>query len=117
MVVVEAEAAWQDFLGECCRRYAVFRDATNKLAMAGVWPPSADPSQTDEVCSDCLRSLSLVANQPGYTKPVITDDVDVLQVVEGRHPMVEAVRSDPFVPNTIMMGGVGTSLHPSPSSC
>ncbi|KAG8884457.1 Mismatch repair protein msh3 [Tulasnella sp. 331] len=84
-LIQAAEAAWQNFLGECNRHYAVFRDATNKLAMA-------------------------VAVQPGYTKPVISDDMDTLQVVEGRHPMVEAVRPDPFVPNTVMLGGNDTRV-------
>lgn len=54
---------------------------------------------------DCLQSLAIVALQPGYTKPTIVDD-DMLHIVNGRHPMVEAVRSDPFVPNTVMIGSV-----------
>lgn len=54
--------------------------------------------------ADCLLSLALVALQENYVRPSFTDD-DILEVIDGRHPMVEALRSDPFVPNTIQMGG------------
>ena len=37
-------------------------------------------------------------------KPEFTEQ-DTLEIVEGRHPMIEALRSDPFVPNTVRMGG------------
>lgn len=65
----------------------MLRDAVNKVALA-----------------DCLLSLALVALQENYVRPLFTDD-DTLEIVDGRHPMVEALRSDPFVPNTIEMGG------------
>lgn len=55
--------------------------------------------------SDCLQSLAVVAVQPGYRKPNIVDE-DKLVIVDGRHPMAEAVRPDPFVPNSVVMGEV-----------
>lgn len=67
--------------------YSALRDAVNKLATA-----------------DCLLSLAHVALQENYVRPSFTDD-DTLEIVDGRHPMVESLRSDPFVPNTIQMGG------------
>lgn len=63
------------------------RDVVNKLATA-----------------DCLLGLAHVALQEGYVRPQFTDD-DTLEIVDGRHPMVEALRSDPFVPNSVSMGG------------
>lgn len=66
--------------------YAVLRDAINKLAVA-----------------DCLLSLAQVALQEGYVRPQFVDE-DVLEIIEGRHPMVEVLRSDPYIPNTIKMG-------------
>lgn len=45
-----------------------------------------------------------MAKQNNYVRPEFTDD-DVLEIVDGRHPMVEVVKSDPFVPNTVRMGG------------
>ncbi|CCM03684.1 uncharacterized protein FIBRA_05828 [Fibroporia radiculosa] len=85
---MEANKAYLSFLQEISRKhYAVLRDAVNKLAVA-----------------DCLMSLARVALQEGYVKPEITAD-DTLEIVEGRHPMIEVLRSDPFVPNSVYMGG------------
>ncbi|KZT11630.1 uncharacterized protein LAESUDRAFT_734417 [Laetiporus sulphureus 93-53] len=82
-----ANKAYQSFLGEISQKYyALMRDAVNKLAVA-----------------DCLLSLARVALQEGYVKPQFTED-DTLEIVEGRHPMVEVLRSEPFVPNTVRMG-------------
>ena len=82
----EANEAFQSFLEEITdNHYAILRDAVNKLATA-----------------DCLQSLALVALQEGYVRPQFSDE-DVLEIEDGRHPMVEALRDDPFVPNTINM--------------
>ncbi|KDQ59554.1 hypothetical protein JAAARDRAFT_625109 [Jaapia argillacea MUCL 33604] len=83
----EADKAYLSFLEEIIQNhYGVLRDAVTKLATA-----------------DCLLSLASVAVQPGYVRPKFTED-DTLEIVEGRHPMVEALRSDPFVPNSVKMG-------------
>lgn len=42
--------------------------------------------------------------QEGYVRPIFCDDEDILEIVNGRHPMVEALRDDPFVPNSVCMG-------------
>ncbi|KAI0086630.1 muts domain V-domain-containing protein [Irpex rosettiformis] len=82
----EANSAFQSFLAEISdNHYAVLRDAVNKLATA-----------------DCLQSLALVALQEGYVRPQNSDE-DVMEIKDGRHPMIEALRDDPFVPNTIKM--------------
>ncbi|KAJ7632480.1 muts domain V-domain-containing protein [Roridomyces roridus] len=82
---IEARKAYSHFLEECVgKHYAVMRDAVNKLATA-----------------DCLISLAQVALQENYVKPEFTDEPDTLEIDEGRHPMIEALRSDPFIPNTI----------------
>lgn len=84
----EARKAFSSFLEEIAQgHYGVLRNAVNNLAIA-----------------DCLLSLAHVALQEGYVRPEFTDD-DTLEIVEGRHPMVEALRSDPFVPNSVLMGG------------
>lgn len=44
-----------------------------------------------------------MANEVGYVKPEFVDH-DIIDIVGGRHPMVEALRSDPFVPNDIFLG-------------
>jgi DNA mismatch repair protein MSH3 len=82
----EANQAYIGFLAQMTENhYAELRDAINKLAVA-----------------DCLLSLALVA-QAGYVKPEFSDE-NVFEVVEGRHPMLEELHSDPFVPNDCHMG-------------
>lgn len=82
----EASRVLRLFLEEVSHKYyALLRDAVNKLAIA-----------------DCLLSLALVAVQEGYVRPRFSDS-DVLEIEEGRHPMVEKLRNDPFVPNTVQM--------------
>ncbi|KAJ7940789.1 muts domain V-domain-containing protein [Mycena leptocephala] len=88
---IEAKKAFLEFLDEVAAHYAVLRDAVNKLAIA-----------------DCLLSLAQVALRDNYVKPQFTDS-DTFEIVEGRHPMVEALRSDPFVPNSISFSEQGRS--------
>lgn len=83
-----AKQAFASFLEEISQNhYALLRDAVNKLAVA-----------------DCLLSLALVSVKGDYVKPQFNDDGDVLEIIDGRHPMIEAMRSDPFIPNTVTMG-------------
>ena len=70
--------------------YVPLRNVVNKLAIA-----------------DCLFSLSTVASQTDYVKPTFVDD-DVLDIKDGRHPMIEALRTDPFVPNDLRLGDGST---------
>ncbi|KAI9056873.1 hypothetical protein FKP32DRAFT_1584914 [Trametes sanguinea] len=101
-LAAEAHKAYLSFLAEITERhYALLRDAVNKLAVA-----------------DCLFSLAQVAAQEGYSRPEFVEGSsdgkgpevadEVLEIVEGRHPMIEALRTDPFVPNSLKMGGSGT---------
>ncbi|KAG1756484.1 muts domain V-domain-containing protein [Suillus paluster] len=84
----EANKAFASFLSSIALdQYSVMRDVVNKLAMA-----------------DCLLSLAHVAHQQGYVRPEFIEE-DFLEIVEGRHPMIEALRTDPFVPNTLYIGG------------
>lgn len=83
----EANKAFLAFLAEIMENhYVVLRNVVNNLAIA-----------------DCLISLAQVASQDDYSKPVFVDN-DVLEIKQGRHPMVEVLRSDPFVPNDIYLG-------------
>lgn len=52
---------------------------------------------------DTLRSLAEVALLYDYSRPIV-DHSTVLQIVEGRHPVIEAANtSEKFVPNDTMM--------------
>lgn len=87
---IEASRAFLSFLGEISRdHYGLLRDCVHKLATV-----------------DCLLSLALVAVQEGYSRPCLCDE-DTLEIIEGRHPMIEALRDEPFVPNSVSMGGEG----------
>jgi DNA mismatch repair protein MSH3 len=83
-----ANKAFLSFLEDIAHnQYAILRDTVNKLATI-----------------DCLLSLALVAMRNNYVKPQFTAEQDVLEIFDGRHPMVEALRADPFVPNSVVLG-------------
>ena len=51
---------------------------------------------------DFYQALSTVARKRKYTRPEIRED-GVLEIEEGRHPMVEAMSPEPFMPNDTKM--------------
>jgi DNA mismatch repair protein MutS len=56
---------------------------------------------------DALLALAEVAARNGWTKPRV-DEGDVLEIVTGRHPVVEAhLGGEPFIPNDCRLGGDG----------
>lgn len=77
------DAAFSDLLGEIGSKYQAFRDCVQSLATL-----------------DCLLSLAEIATQPGYCKPEFTDQIGV-DITGGRHPMVEQLLLDAFVPNDV----------------
>ena len=46
-----------------------------------------------------------MALQTGYVKPEFVEE-DQVEIVDGRHPMIEQLRSDPFVPSSVALGNV-----------
>lgn len=54
---------------------------------------------------DAVLSLAVVARKHGYVRPEIADSPH-LEIVEGRHPVMEAEHPGvPFVPNDLAIGG------------
>ncbi len=51
---------------------------------------------------DVLQSFATVAESNNYIRPIISDD-RIVNVIEGRHPVVEKVTGGEFVPNDIIM--------------
>ncbi len=47
---------------------------------------------------DVLYALSLLAQEQGYTPPEITEET-IIDIQDGRHPVVEEALNEPFVPN------------------
>ncbi|MCJ1251576.1 Mismatch repair protein msh3 [Trapelia coarctata] len=77
------DSAFNALLADISSKYQSFRDCVQALATL-----------------DCLLSLAIVAGQPGYVKPEYTDDI-CITVQQGRHPMVEQLLLDAYVPNDI----------------
>ena len=84
------DSAYKDMLADISTKYQLFRDAIQNLAML-----------------DCLLSLATVAAQPGYVKPSFVDDTRI-EVTGARHPMVEHLLLDAYVPNDIALSAAAT---------
>ena len=50
---------------------------------------------------DVLVSLSVVARENGFVRPEICDYSKPLNIVDGRHPVVEKISKNKFVPNDV----------------
>ncbi|KAI4227015.1 MAG: hypothetical protein LQ349_006791, partial [Xanthoria aureola] len=75
------DVAFTALLSEISTKYQLLRDCIQALATL-----------------DCLMSLAVVASQPNYVKPEFSDDTCIV-VKQGRHPMVEQLLLDGYVPN------------------
>ena len=84
------DEAYKDFLADISRKYQLFRDTIQNLATL-----------------DCLLSLANVASQPGYVRPTFTHDTRI-EVAGARHPMVEQLLLDSYVPNNVSVSQAGT---------
>lgn len=58
---------------------------------------------------DALQSLADVAQSMNYVKPIV-DDGDVISVKDGRHPVVEKMMQDQFIPNDVYLDKDETRL-------
>ncbi|KAJ8612041.1 hypothetical protein MRB53_037684 [Persea americana] len=79
------DEAYMVLLADLATKYQSFRDCIQSLALL-----------------DCLLSLAEVASQPGYVKPTFTAETRI-RVKDGRHPMVEQLLLDAYVPNDISL--------------
>jgi DNA mismatch repair protein MSH3 len=77
----ECDAAYRTLLADISAKYQSLRDTVQTLATL-----------------DCLLSLADVANQLGYVKPTFTEET-CIEIQQGRHPMVEQLLIDSYVPN------------------
>jgi len=83
-LLLECNLAYKTFLNHFTEDYESFKQVVNKLSIF-----------------DCLLSLSVVASQPGYVKPVYAEE-NVIEVREGRNPITE-VNKDTYVANDILL--------------
>ena len=75
------DVAFTALLADISAKYQTFRDCVQALATL-----------------DCLLSLATIASQQGYVKPQYTDST-CISIEQGRHPMVEQLLLDSYVPN------------------
>ncbi len=52
---------------------------------------------------DCLLALATVAKERKYVRPVMQQEGAPLKITEGRHPVVEAISKERFVPNDTLL--------------
>ncbi|VVA92621.1 unnamed protein product [Arabis nemorensis] len=88
-------ASWDSFLKSFGRYYTTFQAAVQALAAL-----------------DCLHSLATLSRNKNYVRPVFVDDCDPVEIniQSGRHPVLETLLQDNFVPND-------TSLHAEGEYC
>ena len=79
------DAAYQTLLADIGSKYAHLRDAVLSLATL-----------------DCLMSFAHTAQQPGYTRPTFVDKTQI-EVQGARHPMIEQLMLESYVPNNISL--------------
>ncbi len=75
------DVAFATLLADISAKYQSFRDCVQALATL-----------------DCLLSLATIASQQGYVRPEYTEST-CISIKQGRHPMVEQLLLDAYVPN------------------
>jgi DNA mismatch repair protein MSH3 len=84
------DAAFIQLLDDISAKYQELRDCVHSLATL-----------------DALLSLAILASQPGYIKPTFTSSTE-LSIIGGRHPMVEQLLLDAYVPNDLHLSSSAT---------
>ncbi|PWA85706.1 DNA mismatch repair protein [Artemisia annua] len=94
-LLVVCRSAWQNFLNEFGKYYSEFQGAVQAIAAL-----------------DCLHSFALLVTKKEYIRPVFVDDSEPVQICisAGRHPVMETMLQDSFVPND-------TNLHADGEYC
>ncbi|XVE64210.1 hypothetical protein DITRI_Ditri07aG0083300 [Diplodiscus trichospermus] len=87
--------AWVSFLREFREYFEEFQAAVRALAAL-----------------DCLHSLAILARNKNYVRPIFIDNNEPVQIQihSGRHPVLETILQDSFVPND-------TTLHADREYC
>lgn len=94
-LVIVCRAAWDTFLRGFAECYVEFQAAVQALAAL-----------------DCLHALAILSRNKNYVRPVFVADDEPVQIciTSGRHPVLETILQDCFVPND-------TNLHVDREYC
>ncbi|MFN3480998.1 MAG: DNA mismatch repair protein MutS, partial [Thermodesulfovibrionales bacterium] len=81
--------------------YQLFQEVIDRLSEI-----SEDIIETGSAVGeiDFLTSLSIIAKRYNYIRPEIDDSV-LISITDGRHPVIERIVSEPFIPNDISING------------
>ncbi|HEK85595.1 MAG TPA: DNA mismatch repair protein MutS [Candidatus Aminicenantes bacterium] len=58
---------------------------------------------------DVLLGLAELAHQRNYCRPEV-DDREVISIIEGRHPVIEVLQKEPFIPNDTYLDREGHQI-------
>ena len=61
--------------------------------------PSLQKTSSAIARLDCILSFAQLAIKNNYTKPKINNKITTINIVDGRHPVVEELSKDEFIPN------------------
>ncbi|PIA31437.1 hypothetical protein AQUCO_04900023v1 [Aquilegia coerulea] len=77
-------SAWDSFLEGFSKYYAEFQASVQALAAL-----------------DCLHSLAIISRSKNYVRPIFVEDSESVQIHihSGRHPVLDMILQDSFVPN------------------
>ncbi len=59
---------------------------------------------------DTIASFAYVAKRYGYCRPTITDYGTELNIIAGRHPVVEAISNEQFIPNNSILNNTSDRM-------
>ncbi|KAL1555083.1 Mismatch repair protein msh3 [Salvia divinorum] len=92
---IVCRATWEGFLKTFGGCYSEFQAVVQALATL-----------------DCLNSLAMLSRNKNYVRPVFVSDEEPNQIIinNGRHPVMESILQDTFVPND-------TNLHADGQYC
>ncbi|XP_030463441.2 DNA mismatch repair protein MSH3 [Syzygium oleosum] len=91
-LIIACRTAWDGFLLGFGKYYPEFQASVQALAAL-----------------DCLHSLALLSRNKNYVRPILVYDDDPVQIeiCSGRHPVLETLLLDNFVPNDTNLHGDG----------
>ena len=92
--------------------YNLFCDIRNKIKQE---VPALQKTADALSEIDCLVSLAICSEEYNFVKPNINDE-GIINIKDGRHPVVEIVSKSEYVPNDCVMdGGINTLLITGPN--
>ncbi len=92
--------------------YDLFCEIRNKIKLE---VPALNKTANALSELDCILSLSVCSEEYNLVRPSINDN-DIINIKDGRHPVVEIVSKEEYVPNDcVMNSGVNTLLITGPN--